>query len=44
MFSIAKSILLLPFLAFFLSRPLFAVEAKLTLLFTGDQDGQIEYL
>lgn len=44
MFSIAKSILLLPFLAFFLSRPLFAVEAKLTLLFTGDQDGQIESL
>ncbi len=45
MFLILRPILLLLTLVFsVLSNPLFAVEAKLTILFTGDQDGQIDSL
>src|ERR1035438_1144215 len=44
MFSLPRLVLLFALLAFLFPRPILAVEAKLTLLFTGDQDGQIDSL
>jgi len=44
MFSLPRLVLLFALIAFLFPRPILAVEAKLTLLFTGDQDGQIDSL